>query len=168
LARGCEALSVWFDERHTSWTKEMIIEFPIKCVEVEGVQIGGKLDKVELLGGDKVAVTDYKTGRAKSRNEIEGKTKDGSGDIKRQLTFYKLLLTYWDNGRYKMQKGTIEFLEPTDTGKIKIEDFEITEEEVEELKETIKRVADEITNLKFWDNHCDEKDCKWCGYRKLV
>lgn len=175
LGRGQEALSVWFDERSSSWTREVMIEFPVRCVEVEGVQIGGKLDKVELLGGDNVAVTDYKTGRAKSRNEIEGNlpagrqgTKKKRGDIKRQLVFYQLLLDHYNDGQYKMQKGIIEFLEPTDSGKIKIEEFEITSDEVEELKGAIKRVADEITNLKFWDKTCEDKDCKWCGYRKLV
>lgn len=181
LARGKEALSIWFDERSSSWQHLVMTEFPIKCVEVEGVQIGGKLDKVEIVKGSDVIVTDYKTGRAKSRNEIEGNlpagrqgTKDSNGDIKRQLVFYQLLLNLWNDGQYKMQKGIIEFLEPTlstssgQAGKIKVEEFEITPDEVEELKETIKRVADEITNLKFWDKTCGEKDCKWCGYRKLV
>jgi CRISPR/Cas system-associated exonuclease Cas4 (RecB family) len=135
---------------------------------MEGIELSGKLDKMEFVDGDKVVVTDYKTGKAKSRNEIEGKTKDSNGDIKRQLVFYKMLLNLWDNGRYKMQKGVIEFLEPTESGNIKIEEFEIQPEEVEELKETIKRVAEEITSLAFWDKTCGEKDCKWCGYRRLI
>jgi len=37
-------------------------------------------------------VIDYKTGRPKSRNEIEGNTKNSNGDYKRQLVFYNLLL----------------------------------------------------------------------------
>ena len=40
--------------------------------------------------------------------------------------------------------------------------------EVSELKETIKKVATEITSLSFWDKTCDDKDCQYCSYRKLL
>ena len=115
-----------------------------------------------------VFVTDYKTGKPKSRNEIEGTTRFGNGNYKRQLVFYKLLLDLYDDGKMNMTKGIIEFLEPNDSGRIKWEEFEIKESEVDELKKTIVRVAEEITSLSFWDKYCDEKDCDYCGYRRLL
>ena len=48
------------------------------------------------------------------------------------------------------------------------EEFEITDGEVDELTVTIKRVTDEITSLSFWDTKCDDKDCEYCAYRKLL
>ncbi len=67
-----------------------------------------------------------------------------------------------------MQKGIIEFLEPDEKGKYKREEFEISEKEVEELKKTIEKVAEEITSLSFWNKTCNDKDCEYCGYRKLL
>ena len=67
-----------------------------------------------------------------------------------------------------MTKGTIEFLEPNESGKIKWEEFLVTDEEVDELKFTIDRVANEITTLSFWNLECIDKDCEYCGYRRLL
>ena len=97
---------------------------------------------------------------------MEGKTKEENSDMKRQLQFYRLLLELHDG--ISMQKGIIEFLEPNDSGKYTREEFEISDTEVEELKKTIKRVAQEITSLSFWNTTCDDKDCKYCSYRKLL
>ena len=84
----------------------------------------------------------------------------------RQLQFYKLLLKLHDN--IDMVKGTIEFLEPNDSGKYNREEFEISDAELKDLTETIKRVAEEIVTLDFWDKTCGDKDCQYCSYRKLV
>src|SRR4051812_21801637 len=101
--------------------------------------LSGKLDKIEFIEGDtEVIVTDYKTGKVKSKNEIEGKTKYGTGDMKRQLVFYKLLLDLNQEGKLNMTRGRIEFLEPNESGKIKYEDFDIDIDDVDELKKTIK------------------------------
>ena len=67
-----------------------------------------------------------------------------------------------------MQSGVIDFVEPNDSGKYKREEFEITNDEVENLEQEINKVADEILNLKFWDRKCDNKDCEWCGLRGMI
>ena len=168
LKKGKESLSLWYDERHTSWILPARVEYNIRAVDLDGVLLSGKLDKVEFVDESEVFVTDYKTGQVRSRNFIEGKTRESNGDMKRQLNFYKILLDLWDEGRFNMTKGIIEFLEPNESGKIKWEEFIIEKSEVDELKVTIHKVADEITSFAFWDRYCDEKDCKYCGYRKLL
>ncbi len=170
LQKGLKSLAAWYDERHSSWLLPYEVERNIRGVELEGVVLSGKLDKIEFLNNKEVRVTDYKTGKVKSRNEIEGKTKSqaGNGDFKRQLVFYKLLLDLSKDLELDMKTGIIEFLEPNEASKIKWEEFEIGKEEVEALKDTIKSVVKEITNLEFWDRYCDEEKCKYCGYRKLL
>ena len=167
LKRGEDALSGWFVWAHPEITNPVISEFGVSGVELSsGLLISGKLDRVEIVSDKKVVVTDYKTGKQKSRNFIEGKTKDATGDMKRQLQFYKLLLKLHDG--IIMEKGIIEFLEPSDSGKYSREEFEISDAEVKELTETIKRVADEVTSLAFWNKVCGDKDCQYCAYRKLI
>jgi len=168
--RGGDALAGWYKWAKNSWQNPIIPEFSV-ITSLGSILLSGKLDKLEFLSDIRVVVTDFKTGKQKSRNEIEGRVRSQAsrgGDMKRQLVFYKLLLELYDPNKFQMEKGIIEFLEPNESGNYKKEEFEITNEEVLELKKTIARVADEITNLKFWNQICDKKDCEYCGYRKLL
>lgn len=166
LVRGKEALSGWFDQISEP-PLPFVTEYSIPHVVTEsGIELTGKLDKVEFVNDTHVLVTDYKTGKPKTRGVIEGKTKDGNGDIKRQLVFYALILGL--HNKTTMDKGIIEFLEPNDSGKYVKEEFSITAEEIAELENLIGTVAEEITTLKFWDTHCDDATCEYCGYRKLL
>ena len=117
-------------------------------------------------------MVDYKTSKPKTRGEIEGITKTSSGDIKRQLIFYKLLLDKFDppvgGGRYKMAAGDIDFIEPDDKGRYHKETFAILDSEVQDLEKVIKTTCDEILNLKFWSRFCDDKDCEYCALRKMM
>jgi len=167
LARGSKALSGWYHWTKPEIKNPIITEFIIRGAELApNIILSGKLDKVEVIGKSKFIVTDYKTGKQKSRNDIEGLTKNSKGDIKRQLQFYKLILELHSN--IKMERGIIEFLEPDNGGKYKKEEFIIEDREVAELKKTIIRAADEITSLTFWNKTCDDPTCEYCGYRKLI
>ncbi len=169
--RGEQALSGYYDTYAGSWNTNVLTEMHIRGVMLDGnVRLTGKLDKVSFLGTDinEVDVTDYKTGKPKSRNWIEGNTKNSEGDYKRQLVFYKLLLDLHKEGHYRMRHGIIDFVEPNDSGKHKSEAFEITQEEVEQLTDTIRRVANEVWNLSFWDERCEDADCEWCALRESM
>jgi DNA helicase-2/ATP-dependent DNA helicase PcrA len=93
-----------------------------------------------------------------------GETKDADGNYYRQLIFYKLLLEYTEESR-DMTEGVIEFVEPDEKGRIKSEKFDITGKEVEELKTLIRKCANEILTLSFWNTSCDVEECKWCALR---
>jgi DNA helicase-2/ATP-dependent DNA helicase PcrA len=167
LARGRTALEGYYDLYHTSWHGNVINQLRIPAITLaDGVTINGKLDKVELLGATgEVLVVDYKTGKPKSRGQIAGTVKDGDGNYLRQLTFYKLLLDRWQDGKYRMLNGVIDFIEPDARGKYHRELFAIPREAVHELEREIIRVADEILTLAFWDKRCDDRDCKYCKLR---
>jgi len=166
LLRGKEALSGWFDQVAKP-AFPLMTEYSIPHVATQsGVELAGKIDKIEFISDNQVRVTDYKTGKPKSRNVIEGKTKDSNGDIKRQIVFYSLILSL--HNKFEMDKGIIEFLEPNDSGKYVKEEFSVTPEEVSELETVIDRVAGEITTLAFWDKQCEDKECEYCGFRRLI
>lgn len=171
IKKGRNALSGYYDEYEGSWNRNLLTEYGIKIPNFEidkniAITLTGNLDKIELIDKNHVAVIDYKTAKPKSRNEIEGKTKDADGNYKRQLVFYKLLLDL--EAKYNMSSGTIDFIEPNDRGLYKREQFIIEQNEVNSLKATIKKVANEIINLDFSDKYCDDKDCRYCKLAKVV
>ena len=170
LNRGREELGGYYDFWQGRWPRRVITEKKIKGVVFDDKwHLVGKLDKVEILndqGG--VNVVDYKTSKPKTRGEIEGKTKNSTGDIKRQLVFYKLLLDNWDSGKLKMQSAEIDFLKADKQGRYRREKFEITNDELSALKEIIRQMIDEVVNLKFWDKTCGEVDCPFCKLRSMM
>jgi len=170
LNKGKEALSGYYKKYHKEWKNNMLSEFNIRGIELaENIVINGKIDKIEMIdSSNNVNVIDYKTGRPKSRNEIEGNTKNSKGGYKRQLIFYNLLLNNYQNNKFKMISGEIDFIEPDIRGNYKKEKFEIKKEEVNELEEQINNVAKEIINLDFWDKLCDDAKCDYCNMRKIM
>jgi len=170
LEKGKTALSGYYDNYHNSWRTNMLAEFSVSGVELnKDVIIKGKIDKMEILNeSNHVNVVDYKTGKPKSRNDIEGRTKNSRGDYKRQLVFYNLLLDNYQEGKFKMVSGEIDFVEPNNNGKYRKELFKITPEEVTALADQVKVVAKEILDLAFWNKTCDDPDCHYCKLRKMM
>ena len=169
--RGEEALNGYYEMYRDAWRKNVLTEFDVKGIMLTPeIVLTGKIDKIEFLGdGGEVNVVDYKTGKPKSRGKIEGGgDEESEGGIKRQLAFYNLLLNKYDNGKYKMVSGDIDFVEPNPSGKYKRENFRVTKEDVSELEELIKRVADEIVNFKFWDKRCNDQSCEFCELREMM
>ena len=168
--RGEKALAGYYDEYVGRWATNVRTELDIKgIVLTPEIKLSGKIDKLEILNEkNEVNVVDYKTGKPKSRGEIEGSTKNSDGDMKRQLVFYHLLLNHYENGRYKMISADIDFVEPTESGKYKKEPFTILEEEVAELEEVIRRSADELLSLSFWNSRCDDEACEFCKLREMM
>lgn len=172
VAKGEIAFKGYYKKYKSNWNPNTQNEFRLSVllpVEVGGethLKLRGDLDKLEIGENERdVVVVDYKTGKPKSRNHIEGKTKTSNGDYKRQLIFYKLLLDLYDDGRFEMIRGDIDFIEPDDKGNFRKESFEITDEETKELKGVIAETMQEILDLSFWNTRCDNKDCAYCALR---
>ncbi|NCT55962.1 ATP-dependent helicase [bacterium] len=148
---------------------ERLFGYGFAKIYVGDTPIVGKVDRIEQLkkedGQTYVKVIDYKTGKPKSKNEIEGKTKYSDGGYKRQLVFYKLLCDLDKTFKYKAEQFELDFVEPNDTGKYKKEVFIITEEEVKELKEVIIQTMKDIRELKF-ERTTDYLICGNCDYQR--
>lgn len=171
-----EALRGWYAAREAHWPVKTENELHVRGVLLDGdVLLTGKIDRLDCLSDrcTDVRVIDYKTGRPRSRNEIEGLTKSartqpGSGGYKRQLVFYKLLLDRWQNGRYHMREGVLDFIEPTDGGTYRSEAFTIGHDETDALADEIRRIAQEIRTLAFWNTRCTNDECAACELRALM
>lgn len=169
LAKGTKALAGWYDAYHKTWNENVLVELRLNGILLEeDIRLTGVLDKVEFQAGNGVKVVDYKTGRPKTRNAILGKTRSADGNYFRQLVFYKILLDRYEEGKYNMQAGIIDFIEPDEKGKYHQEAFKISEEDTKELIKIIQKVAREILNLSFWDRRCGKKDCAFCSLRAMM
>jgi DNA helicase-2/ATP-dependent DNA helicase PcrA len=177
--KGLTALAGYYDTYHQTWRGNVLTEYAINDVMMTPeIRLTGKIDKLEFLDmGNKVNVVDYKTGKPKSRAQIEGKPKegedgdegelqDGSGGIKRQLTFYKILLDR--QGKYDMVSADVDFIEPMQSGRYKKEMFEIIPDEITALEKEIVRVGTEIIEGAFWEKRCDDSECEYCALRDLM
>ncbi|HEY4521750.1 MAG TPA: ATP-dependent DNA helicase [Candidatus Paceibacterota bacterium] len=172
LLKGENSLPVFYENRKNEWSKLTIPELNIKISFAPGITLKGQLDKLEFLENNKVNVVDYKTGKAKTRNEIEGLTKNSNGDIKRQLVFYNLLLNKYKSiagrSKFEMVSGEVDFVEPDEKGRNRKEKFVITPNEITELESVIKKTANEITSLSFINKRCLDKKCEWCALRNMM
>ena len=169
ISKAKKSLLGWFEANENMLDRPGRSEFRINGILIrDDVRLTGILDRMEFINSSEVNVIDFKTGKPKTRNDIMGETKTSEGNYYRQLVFYKLLLDKYEDGKYRMLSGEINFTEPNEKKDYKKEIFEITDNEVEELKEQIIKVADEILSLSFWDRRCDKKDCKYCALRSLL
>lgn len=172
LTRGERALGAWWERSHAGLSTAVInqLRVPAVALPLDGdgdVILNGKMDRVDLLGDGTVVVTDYKTGKPKSRRELTGGTKDADGNYLRQLVFYNVLLDRFEDGKYRMVKGVLDFIEPDAKGAPHREEFVVSPEQKEELVGDIRRVAREILELAFWDRTCGERDCQYCRLRAI-
>jgi RecB family exonuclease len=145
------------------------VELPTGLPHFPVLTLTGKLDRLDFdAEGNVVRVYDYKTGKPKTRNDIEGKTSSSNGNYKRQLTFYALLLSLYGDERYACREGVLSFVEPDGKGQIHEEAFSITDEEIEALKTELIRVTDEIVTGKFLDSPCDPKSSTYCSLVSML
>lgn len=139
------------------------VALPTGADDLPEVPLTGMIDRIDLdEGGNALRVVDYKSGAPKTRGVIEGKTKDSNGNYKRQLVFYALLLSLYDDERYRCREALISFVEPDTKGAIREESFTITDEEIDELKAEIIRVSLEIAHGSFLNEPCDPSVSNYC------
>lgn len=148
---------------------ERLFGYGFSKIYVKDVPLVGKVDRVDLIKqeqGEKVVrVVDYKTGKVKTKGEIEGTTMYSDGSAKRQLVFYKILCDLDKTFRYTAQKFELDYV---GDGKIetkpKKHEFEITSKEVEGLKLIIVDSMNKIRRFKF-EKTTEYNNCQFCDYK---
>jgi RecB family exonuclease len=131
--------------------------------DIPEVLLTGNLDRLDFDDDGMLRqIVDYKSGKPKTRGYIEGTTKDSTGDYKRQLTFYALLLSLQDDTRYHTRDGVLSFVEADEKGKIHEERYTITDTEIETLRNEVIRVAGEIAHGAFLNAPCDPEKSDYC------
>lgn len=169
LEKGLEMLVVYSEHLARTLPAKTREELKIRVLletgipELPEVLLTGKLDRVDFHEDGTVSrVVDYKTGKPKSRNYIEGKTQDSDGGYKRQLVFYSLLLELHDDERYKTRNGVLSFVEPTVKGEIKEETFVITDDEIDALKTEIIEAVKKLLDGTAFSEMCDPTKSDYC------
>ncbi len=148
------------------WNKNALVEYAIDNVEVNGIPLSGKLDKIEFEQ-DFVNVIDYKTGSSSAgAPKMKGPTPDEpqGQDYWRQLVFYKILVDYDNRNNWKVTSGEMDFVQANNKEQFVKRKLVIRDEDVELVKSQIQQVHDSIHKHKF--DGCGEDDCQWCNFVK--
>lgn len=152
LKEGTKILSDWYKNKDGQFGEPAELEYDFfskKCF-VDDTQIVGKIDKIEYLDKAKkiVKVVDYKTGSPKSAKQIVGDIADPEKGLYRQLVFYKLLCDLDSRFQYSPTLFELEYIK-TKNNQIQKVTLEISNEEVQKLKELITKTMIEIKALNF-------------------
>lgn len=179
LALGRQMLSDYYDEYIDEWNKIVVLEYPVRHIEVDGVPVNGKLDKIEFTGNN-VKVIDYKTGKPKyglknlrppasfapedsaPRNRDEHALKYG-GDYWRQLVFYKILMDHQRRKNWNMTEGVIDFLEKDESGNFVRKEVKPSHDDIRFVRDLITSTYRKILNHEFRVG-CGKEDCEWCAF----
>jgi DNA helicase II / ATP-dependent DNA helicase PcrA len=158
LKVGKVALVKYYQHYHDLFKGAYLLEYNFKshAVKLDDLSLTGQLDKVELLGGKKVNVVDYKTGNP----DNSAKHLKSDGKYFRQLVFYKLLGDRSKQFKFNIVSGEIDFIQPSNrTGKFSRHKYDLSQVDVEELVITINQVWHEIKQL----NLITGKHRPFCG-----
>lgn len=168
--KGIKILSAYFAFHKDSFKRPLYTEkffgYGFSKIFLDDIPLVGKVDKIEIVDEEKkqVKVVDYKTGKHRSRNDIEGLTATSDGGYKRQLVFYKLLADLDRSFNLRVIETELDFVEPNEKGEPKKEVFVISDKEVKELKKIIREVMKNIRDLKF-ERTTNFQICEKCEYK---
>jgi len=169
--KGQKVLSAYYDFYEKDFAPALFTEKNFgksltSQVFLGDIPLTGKADRIDLTNkADKhVRFIDYKTGQPRTRNDIEGKTKNSDGGYKRQLVFYQLLADLDRSFGYKVKETQLEFIEADKGGKFHQERFAITPAEVSDLKKIIREASSGIRAFNF-DRTEDHTHCVRCDFR---
>ncbi len=168
LAHGQRVLTDYYQQAASTVAKPLFLEkmfgYGWSTTMLNDIPLNGRIDRVDWVDESlkTVKVIDYKTGRARTLNDIEGQvgTEEYSerelalptnirGRLKRQLLFYKLLTELDKSFPAMVTEGTFDFVEPDRDGKFTQRHVSLLREDVDALKDLITEVMAEIRALKF-------------------
>ena len=174
---GKQTLSKYYQHYLKEWEQESVysIEKNLAHIELGGVPIKGKLDKI-LFDGNDAYVIDFKTGNwenaIKKCKPPKDDPKEGNyeetygGDYWRQMVFYHLLIDNFTEKSWKMHRGEMNFVEPDKHDNFHKEVFSIRPEDADIVKQQIKDTYLKIKSHQF-ETGCGEDNCHWCNFVKF-
>ncbi|PUZ26864.1 DNA helicase-2 / ATP-dependent DNA helicase PcrA [Chitinophaga costaii] len=167
---GKDILSEYYDTYVHTWNKIVSVERNVRNVEIKGIPIKGKVDKMEF-DGQQVNVVDYKTGdyekaiKEWKKFERPNDRNPNGGDYWRQAVFYKILLDNYKVKNWKVVSTEFDFIEPNKQKVYHKEKVVITPDDQEVVTSQIVDVWNKIQNKEFYIG-CGKEDCHWCNFIK--
>jgi DNA helicase-2/ATP-dependent DNA helicase PcrA len=163
--KGSDTLHAFLSQKYDTFTTSQKVElnFAGQQVKIDDAHLTGSLDLVDISPETKtIIVSDYKTG--KPSTSWTGKTdyeKIKLHKYKQQLMFYKLLVEQSrDYNQYTVEKGCLQFVEPTPRGEILSLEASCTAEELDAFRQLIKAVWTKIMSLDLPDTSNYEQNYK--------
>ena len=156
LQKGSDALRFYLDSSYDLFDPQQDVEFDFtnQGSALGEARLTGAIDVMQVNKKNKtIDIVDYKTGKPSSSWK-------GSADFekiklhkyKQQLMFYKLLV---ENSRdfkgYRVGRLTLDFIEPSASGKAVSLDADFTHEELETFKQLVTKVWSSIMSCEFID-----------------
>ncbi|MDX1936170.1 MAG: ATP-dependent DNA helicase [Flavihumibacter sp.] len=164
---GHIVLNDYYDSRVDGFNKIVAIERSIRNVQVSGVPVKGKLDKLEF-DGKQVTVVDYKTGnpdKAKDKLKPPSAKDPNGGDYWRQAVFYKLLVDNHEQRGWKVIATVFDFVEPDAKKEYQQQKLTITPQDITTVQQQIITTWQKIQAHQFYSG-CGKEDCHWCNFVK--
>jgi DNA helicase-2/ATP-dependent DNA helicase PcrA len=179
LAKGIKNMEALYDQHSVEWHKDVLIEKAFRVELADGVNLNGRVDKLEKLSGNSINLVDYKTGAFDKKKfqrpdplrvlkaESEGKEVKHEdlhgGDYWRQAVFYKIMVEKSPENSYQVSSTEFFFVEPDPKSEIFVHHkVEITPEDEEIVREQIMTVHRKIMNREF-EQGCTNRYCEWCS-----
>jgi DNA helicase II / ATP-dependent DNA helicase PcrA len=166
LEYGQIVLPAYYEKYLHSWNQIVSIERMIGHVDIGGVPVKGKLDKLEF-DGKQVNIVDYKTGNPDNAlPKIKGPTEKNplGGDYWRQAVFYKLLVDRSHLG-WQVISTEFDFIEPDNKKQFKKQKVFISPEDEATVIGQVTETWAKIQNHEFYTG-CGREDCHWCNFIK--
>lgn len=167
LEYGHEVLANYYDKYIYSWNRIVAVERNIRNVVVNGVQLKGKLDKLEF-DGKQVNIVDYKTGdpdKARAKLQPPNEKEPNGGDYWRQAVFYKILIDNYESKDWQVISTEFDFIEPDKKKVYRKEKVVISPADITTVSQQIVTVWEKIQNREFYIG-CGKEDCHWCNFVK--
>lgn len=140
--QGDEILTAYYHLHKGSLTAPLFLEQKLHA-KLGDISLSGKIDRIDMLNpsANVVRVVDYKTGKLKGNDP----------GLRRQLVFYSLLLALSkDSPHLTPEESVLDFVEhPSIQGKDGVRKYQVSQAEIEELKNLILTVMADIRTLHF-------------------
>lgn len=172
LERGLSVLGFYYDHYRDTFAVPFDTErdYNVRPTTLDGIPLSGRIDKLDETGNKVLRVIDYKTGKAKSANDVMGltATSRGNRDYYNQLLFYKLLISLdRDLAGFTVHEGMLDFVSADNDGKgFQQTTIPLTDMELEDFKGIVRDVYAKIQDLQFPKTD-DRRHCADCPYARV-
>ena len=171
-----QILMNWVSARLPNLQADYQSEVPFygyKDMQWPHLKITGKIDLLETLDDVTVRVTDFKTGKPKTKSEIEKPdAEDRMSDYLRQLAMYSFLLEGKTGGNTDVVESRLEFVESLPGDKSAMYATKITGDHIEKLRQDITDFDTALKNGTWINRPCHHKSYgksdDGCPYCKLA
>lgn len=163
--KGSDILRTFFEEKYDSFSpgQKTELSFASQQSIVGEAHLTGNIDLADIDAKNRtIVVTDYKTGKpATSWKGHQDYEKSKLHKYRQQLLFYKLLIeNARDYRNYSVEKGIMQFVEPTKDGKIIALEDDFDKDALDRLVLLINAVYKHIVDFNLPDTSSYEPNLK--------